>query len=51
MNFRVQLWWLGVGNVYIQVNTLDSFTGKAFCSNLDIEKVKRKKGKSWIQTN
>ena len=31
---------------YIQVNTLDSFTGKAFCSNLDIEKVKRKKGKS-----
>ena len=30
---------------YIQVNTLDSFTSKAFCSNLDIEKVKRKKGK------
>lgn len=36
---------------YIQVNTLDSFTGKAFCNNIDIEKVKRKKGKSQIQTN
>lgn len=36
---------------YIQVNTSDSFTGKAFCNNLDIEKVKRKKGKSQIQTN
>lgn len=30
---------------------LDSFTSKAFSSNLDIEKVKRKKGKSQIQTN
>ena len=36
---------------YIQVNTLDSFTSKAFCSNLDIEKVKRNEGKSQIQTN